>query len=34
MRMIQEKFPHRHVSNLKRKDGDWTPPPSDTAEGK
>ncbi|CAK9782550.1 hypothetical protein CC85DRAFT_326933 [Cutaneotrichosporon oleaginosum] len=26
MRMIQEKFPHRHVSNLKRQGDDWEPP--------
>ncbi|WOO83787.1 Cytochrome c oxidase assembly protein cox20, mitochondrial [Vanrija pseudolonga] len=26
MRMIQEKFPHRHVSHLKRKGEEWTPP--------
>jgi hypothetical protein len=34
MRHIQEKYPHRHISNLKRKNGDWVPPPSSTgAEG-
>lgn len=27
MRMIQERYPHRHVSNLKRPQEDWTPPP-------
>jgi hypothetical protein len=26
MRMIQDKFPHRHVSNLKRQGQDWEPP--------
>ncbi|RSH86536.1 uncharacterized protein EHS24_004803 [Apiotrichum porosum] len=30
MRMIQERFPHRHVSNLKKQGADWVPPPSST----
>ncbi|KAL1406263.1 hypothetical protein Q8F55_007959 [Vanrija albida] len=29
MRMIQEKYPHRHVSRLKRKGEEWAPPKSD-----
>lgn len=31
MRMIQEKFPHRHISHLKAK-GDWTPPPTSKSD--
>lgn len=31
MRMIQEKFPHRHISNLKKKGQDWQPPKDDTS---
>jgi hypothetical protein len=34
MRLIQDKFPHRHVSNLKRAQGDWVPPPSSSTEGR
>lgn len=31
MRQIQEKFPHRHISNLKKKGEDWEPPKKDDA---
>lgn len=32
MRMIQEKYPHRHVSKLKRREEDWVPPPSSASK--